>query len=136
MPDNQLFDVFLSYSREDKSAVEELARRLEDEARLKPWLDKWNLIPAEESLRLALECDYAWAERDALFLAAAAGAILAESYQDAGNVMSATRARAASLRALAEAETLASNLILTAEDLAAADMKARAWLRHRASWMR
>ncbi len=94
------------------------------------------LDDAEEALRLARECGYAWAERDALFLAAAARATLAESYQVAGKVVSATRARASYLSARAEADTLASNLILTAEDLAAATAKAGAWLRHKAPWLR
>src|SRR3954465_7605008 len=38
------FDVFLSHATPDKPLVEELARRLIRE-NLKPWLDKWNLIP-------------------------------------------------------------------------------------------
>jgi tetratricopeptide (TPR) repeat protein len=38
------FDVFLSHATADKPLVEELARRLTRE-NLKPWLDKWNLIP-------------------------------------------------------------------------------------------
>ena len=38
------FDVFLSHASTDKPLVEELARRLTRE-NLKPWLDKWNLIP-------------------------------------------------------------------------------------------
>ena len=38
------FDVFLSHATTDKPLVEELARRLTRE-NLKPWLDKWNLIP-------------------------------------------------------------------------------------------
>ena len=38
------FDVFLSHASADKPLVEELARRLTRED-LKPWLDKWNLIP-------------------------------------------------------------------------------------------
>ena len=38
------FDVFLSHASTDKPLVEELARRLARE-NLKPWLDKWNLIP-------------------------------------------------------------------------------------------
>src|SRR3954454_11335093 len=37
-------DVFLSHATNDKPLVEELARRLTRE-NLKPWLDKWNLIP-------------------------------------------------------------------------------------------
>ena len=38
------FDVFLSHATPDKPLVEELGRRLARE-NLKPWLDKWNLIP-------------------------------------------------------------------------------------------
>jgi WD40 repeat protein len=56
--DDKPFDVFLSHSSPDKPAVEELARRLEDEERLKPWLDKWNLVPGEpwqEALEKALD---------------------------------------------------------------------------------
>jgi WD40 repeat protein/energy-coupling factor transporter ATP-binding protein EcfA2 len=41
------FDVFLSYNSSDKTAVEIIARRLEDEENLRPWLDKWNLVPGE-----------------------------------------------------------------------------------------
>ena len=44
MPDR--FDVFLSHATPDKPLVEELARRLTRE-NLKPWLDKWNLIPGQ-----------------------------------------------------------------------------------------
>jgi WD40 repeat protein len=40
------FDVFLSHASGDKTLVEELARRLERE-NLRPWLDKWNLVPGE-----------------------------------------------------------------------------------------
>ena len=38
------FDVFLSHASPDKPRVEELAQRLARE-NVKPWLDKWNLIP-------------------------------------------------------------------------------------------
>ena len=41
------FDVFLSYNSEDVLAVERLAITLEDTAGLRPWLDKWQLIPGE-----------------------------------------------------------------------------------------
>lgn len=44
---NQPYDVFLSHNSKDKPAVETLAVRLADEARIKVWLDKWNLIPGE-----------------------------------------------------------------------------------------
>jgi WD40 repeat protein len=40
------FHVFLSHSSTDKSAVEELARRLAKEG-IQAWLDKWHLIPGE-----------------------------------------------------------------------------------------
>src|SRR2546423_3375059 len=52
------YDVFLSHNSQDKPAVEALARRLEDEAKLKPWLDKWNLIPGapwQEAIEHALD---------------------------------------------------------------------------------
>lgn len=47
------YDVFLSHGTADKPAVEELARRLKREG-IEPWLDKWNLIPGQES-QLAME---------------------------------------------------------------------------------
>ena len=37
--------VFLSHSTTDKTAVEELARRLREKEGIQAWLDKWNLIP-------------------------------------------------------------------------------------------
>ncbi len=52
------YDVFLSHNGTDKALVEELARRLEDEAGLKSFLDKWHLVPGEpwqEALEEALE---------------------------------------------------------------------------------
>ena len=54
------YDVFLSHNTEDKPAVEELARRLVKEG-IKPWFDKWDLVPGEtwqERIEKALElCD-------------------------------------------------------------------------------
>lgn len=47
MCDGKLYDVFLSHNAMDKEAVEALARRLTDEAGVKPWLDKWNVVPGE-----------------------------------------------------------------------------------------
>src|SRR3954447_16609954 len=38
------FDVFLSHASADKPRVEDLARRLTRDG-LRPWLDRWNLIP-------------------------------------------------------------------------------------------
>jgi hypothetical protein len=56
------FDVFLSHASNDKPVVEKLARRLAGE-NLRPWLDKWNLIPGtswqpaiEEALADCLTC--------------------------------------------------------------------------------
>ena len=53
---------------------------------------------AEEALRLARDCGYAWAERDALFLQADAHAALAAS-QDAANPHAARRSRDLARRA-------------------------------------
>ena len=41
------YDVFLSHSHLDADWVEELARRLEDEYEIRPWLDRWVLIPGK-----------------------------------------------------------------------------------------
>ena len=41
-----LYNVFLSHNSLDKPAVEELANRL-SQNNLKPWFDKWNLIPGD-----------------------------------------------------------------------------------------
>lgn len=52
------YDVFLSHNSGDKDAVERIASELEDKAGLKPFLDKWHLIPGEpwqESLEEALD---------------------------------------------------------------------------------
>jgi tetratricopeptide (TPR) repeat protein len=87
------------------------------------------LDDADEALRLARECGYAWAERDALFLAAEARAAIAVGHQSAGNASAAAREHEASRRAHADAEALAAKLVLTEEDLAAAEAKAVAWLK-------
>ncbi len=55
--DKPAFDVFLSHNSADKPAVEELARRL-TKNNIRPWLDRWNLIPGEpwqEALEHALD---------------------------------------------------------------------------------
>ena len=52
------YDVFLSHNSLDKDAVEALARRLEDDAGIHPFLDKWHLIPGnpwQEELEGALD---------------------------------------------------------------------------------
>lgn len=52
-----IYDVFLSHTSRDKPQVEELARRLK-RRRLKPFLDKWHLVPGEpwqEALEEALD---------------------------------------------------------------------------------
>jgi hypothetical protein len=45
------YDVFLSYNSEDLEAVELIAVHLADRAGLKPWLDKWELVPGEPWFR-------------------------------------------------------------------------------------
>jgi hypothetical protein len=58
MTGSKLYDVFLSHNSADKDAVEAVARRLEDEAALSPFLDKWHLIPGnpwQEELEQALD---------------------------------------------------------------------------------
>ena len=44
MPDNATYDAFLSHSHQDAEIVEALAKRLEDDAGLRVWLDKWVLV--------------------------------------------------------------------------------------------
>lgn len=56
------YDVFLSHNSKDKPNVERLAERLEDEAGITVFLDKWNLVPGDpwqEELERALECSRA-----------------------------------------------------------------------------
>lgn len=58
VPNKPKFDAFLSHNSLDKPAVEAIACRLEDEAGLKVWLDKWNLSPGDpwqEKLEEALD---------------------------------------------------------------------------------
>ena len=45
--DNEIYDVFLSHSHIYAEFVEKLAIKLEDNASLKVWLDKWILIPGK-----------------------------------------------------------------------------------------
>src|SRR5262245_26642078 len=55
---HHLYDVFLSYQSGDKLLVESIATRLVDEHGLKPFLDKWHLVPAapwQEALEEALD---------------------------------------------------------------------------------
>ena len=52
------YDVFLSHNSADKPAVELIANRLQVDAGLKPFLDKWHLVPGEswqEALEDALQ---------------------------------------------------------------------------------
>jgi len=41
------YDVFLSHNSRDKPAVEWLAAKLEDQAQIHVFLDKWNLVPGD-----------------------------------------------------------------------------------------
>ena len=53
-----VFDVFLSHSSEDAAAVERLARRLEEAAGIRPWFDRWHLVPGtpwQEAVEEALD---------------------------------------------------------------------------------
>jgi tetratricopeptide (TPR) repeat protein len=85
------------------------------------------LDDAEDALRIARGCDYAWAVRDALSLEADALAVLARGHGQVDPAR-ATRDRIASERAQAEASALAAKLTLTKEDLVQADRDAEAWL--------
>jgi hypothetical protein len=52
------YDVFMSHNGNDKPMVERLALKLANEAGLKPFLDKWHLVPGEpwqEALEKALD---------------------------------------------------------------------------------
>src|SRR5262245_50375923 len=54
----QSYDVFLNHQSGDKPLVEAIAARLIDEQGLRPFLDKWHLIPGEpwqEALEEALD---------------------------------------------------------------------------------
>lgn len=84
---------------------------------------------AEEGLRLAQGCGYAWAERDALFLKAEAHGALAAERRRAGDNPGAAREQEAGRRVRADAEALAARLVLTKADLAAAWAKAVAWMK-------
>jgi hypothetical protein len=58
MAETSQYDVFLSHNSEDRIFVMSLAKRLEDEAGLRTWLDKWHLIPGEpwqEGIEAALD---------------------------------------------------------------------------------
>ena len=58
MGETNQYDVFLSHNSADKEAVENIAQRLRQEAKLQPFLDKWHLIPGEpwqEGLEEALD---------------------------------------------------------------------------------
>lgn len=45
METEHVFDVFLSHAHIDAALVERLGAKLEDEAQLSVWLDKWVLVP-------------------------------------------------------------------------------------------
>jgi hypothetical protein len=47
-PRTKRYDVFLSYSSRDKDAVEHIARRLLNDAKLRPWLDQWDAVPGRQ----------------------------------------------------------------------------------------
>jgi hypothetical protein len=47
MSDQRQYDVFLSYNQDDQKEVELIERRLREEAKLRPFLDKWHLVPGD-----------------------------------------------------------------------------------------
>lgn len=47
MAPDESYDVFLSHAHPEADVVEKLGVRLEDEANLRVWLDRWSLIPGE-----------------------------------------------------------------------------------------
>src|SRR6266508_3315074 len=63
----KLYQVFLSHSSGDKAHVEKIAMRLVDETGIKPFLDKWHLVPGEP-WRTALEEALNDSETCAIFL--------------------------------------------------------------------
>jgi hypothetical protein len=70
MADDFAFDVFLSYSREDKEQVQYLAERLRD-CGVKVWLDAWCIRPGEE-ISLAIQSGLSISRRIILCLSQAA----------------------------------------------------------------
>ena len=53
------YDVFLSHKGDDKAEVELLGARLKEQAGLRPFLDKWHLVPGESwqpELQHAIDC--------------------------------------------------------------------------------
>ncbi len=45
------YKVFLSYNSEDGDLVEKIAVHLADKAKLRPWFDRWAMIPGESSIK-------------------------------------------------------------------------------------
>ena len=50
MEQDTQYDAFLSHSHQEAEIVEALANRLEDDAGLRVWLDKWVLVLCEDVL--------------------------------------------------------------------------------------
>jgi len=54
----EIYDAFLSYNSKEKPLVEKIGELLADKAKMKIWLDKWNLVPGapwQEEMEKALE---------------------------------------------------------------------------------
>ncbi len=45
------YKVFLSYNSEDHEMVESIAVYLDDRAKLRPWFDRWEVVPGESAIR-------------------------------------------------------------------------------------
>lgn len=85
------------------------------------------LDDADEALRLARECGYAWAERDGLFLKAEAHAAQAVAHRASGNETAARREQESSRRARAEAEAVAAKLVPSGDASATAEARLKGW---------
>lgn len=54
----EIYDAFLSYNSKEKPMVEKIGKLLANKAKMKVWLDKWNLVPGDpwqEEMEKALE---------------------------------------------------------------------------------
>jgi hypothetical protein len=48
MSKDKLYDAFLSHNSKDKNFIEQVAQKLQEDYKIKIWLDKWNIIPGRD----------------------------------------------------------------------------------------
>jgi tetratricopeptide (TPR) repeat protein len=84
---------------------------------------------AEYALRMARECSYAWAERDALLLQGKVSVALANIYKLSGEIAKSERFRNTANKLRVEADLLVRKLRLTESDFAVVENKTKAWRR-------